>query len=200
MRIGSEGGVGIGATTLAAYSLRVSKNITGGTSAFAIASDGEIQSGVTSAFINYRSIPSTAAASFTLTNLYHFTATNGTLGAGSAITNQYGYWVSTSFTNATNNYAFYSDLPAGTNRWNLYMNGTAANYMAGQVGVGATSINASAKVQIDSTTQGFLPPRMTAAQRAAIASPAEGLIVVQTDGTAGLYLYIGATWRAITMA
>jgi hypothetical protein len=199
MRIGSEGGVGIGATTLAAYSLRVSKNITGGTSAFAIASDGEIQSGVTSAFINYRSIPSTAAASFTLTNLYHFTATNGTLGAGSAITNQYGYWVSTSFTNATNNYAFYSDLPAGTNRWNLYMNGTAANYMAGQVGVGATSINASAKVQIDSTTQGFLPPRMTAAQRAAIASPATGLMVYQTDGTEGVYVYSGGTWKSLTM-
>jgi hypothetical protein len=40
---------------------------------------------------------------------------------------------------------------------------------------------------------------MTATQRAAIASPAEGLIVVQTDGTQGLYLYIGAAWHAITM-
>ena len=66
------------------------------------------------------------------------------------------------------------------------------------IGTGA-SINASAKVQIDSTTQGFLPPRMTAAQRTAIATPAEGLIVVQTDGTQGLYLYIGAAWHAITM-
>ena len=79
------------------------------------------------------------------------------------------------------------------------MDGTANNYMAGQVGIGATSINASAKVQIDSTTQGVLFPRMTATQRAAIASPAEGLIVVQTDGTQGLYLYIGAAWHAITM-
>jgi hypothetical protein len=40
---------------------------------------------------------------------------------------------------------------------------------------------------------------MTAAQRTAIATPAEGLIVVQTDGTQGLYLYIGAAWHAITM-
>ena len=62
-----------------------------------------------------------------------------------------------------------------------------------------TSNNASAKVQIDSTTQGVLFPRMTAAQRTAIATPAEGLIVVQTDGTQGLYLYIGAAWHAITM-
>jgi hypothetical protein len=66
--------------------------------------------------------------------------------------------------------------------------------------LGTITPNVSARLQVDSTTQGFLPPRMTAAQRAAIATPAEGLIVVQTDGTAGLYLYIGATWRAITMA
>jgi hypothetical protein len=139
IRISGNGGVGIGATTLAAYSLRVSKNITGGTSAFAIASDGVVQSDVTSTFINFRSLPSTAAAAFTLTSLYHFTATQGTLGAGSAITNQYGYWVSTSLTNATNNYAFYSDLGAGTNRWNLYMAGTAANYMAGDTSIGTTT-------------------------------------------------------------
>ena len=70
----------------------------------------------------------------------------------------------------------------------------------GNFGVGTNaSNNASAKVQINSTTQGFLPPRMTAAQRAAIATPAEGLVVVQTDGTQGLYLYIGAAWHALTM-
>jgi hypothetical protein len=54
-------------------------------------------------------------------------------------------------------------------------------------------------VQIDSTTQGFLPPRMTLAQKNAIATPAEGLIIYQTDGTKGLYLYDGASWRAITI-
>jgi hypothetical protein len=57
----------------------------------------------------------------------------------------------------------------------------------------------SAILNVNSTTQGFLPPRMTTTQRNAIASPAEGLIVVQTDGTQGLYLYIGAAWHAITM-
>jgi hypothetical protein len=61
------------------------------------------------------------------------------------------------------------------------------------------SRNASAIIQSDSTTKGFLPPRMTSAQRVAIASPAEGLVVVQTDGTSGLYLYIGGVWRALAM-
>jgi hypothetical protein len=69
----------------------------------------------------------------------------------------------------------------------------------GNLLINTTTDVASSKLTIESTTQGFLPPRMTTAQRTAISSPAEGLIVVQTDGTQGLYLYIGAAWHAITM-
>lgn len=57
---------------------------------------------------------------------------------------------------------------------------------------------ASAKVQINSTTQGFLPPRMTNAQRAAISSPAVGLMVYCTDATEGLYQYINNAWVNLT--
>jgi hypothetical protein len=56
---------------------------------------------------------------------------------------------------------------------------------------------ASAKVQIDSTTQGFLPPRMTNAQRTAIASPAVGLMVYCTDATEGLYIYKSTGWTFV---
>lgn len=52
----------------------------------------------------------------------------------------------------------------------------------GQVGIGATPV-ASAILQIDSTTQGFLLPRMTSAQRLAIVSPATGLMVYDTGLT-----------------
>jgi hypothetical protein len=58
---------------------------------------------------------------------------------------------------------------------------------------------ASSIFTMDSTTKGFLPPRMTAAQRTAIASPAEGLIVYQTDSVIGLYIYANATWRTLGM-
>lgn len=46
---------------------------------------------------------------------------------------------------------------------------------------GGGSIDGSAVLQADSTTKGFLPPRMTTAQRAAIGSPVDGLMVYDTD-------------------
>jgi hypothetical protein len=51
----------------------------------------------------------------------------------------------------------------------------------GNVGIGITAPNTSSLLEVSSTTQGFLPPRMTTAQRNAIASPAKGLIVYDTD-------------------
>jgi hypothetical protein len=59
------------------------------------------------------------------------------------------------------------------------------------------SPNASALVQMTSTTQGFLPPRMTNAQRTAISSPAVGLIVYCTDATEGLYVYKSTGWTFV---
>ena len=55
---------------------------------------------------------------------------------------------------------------------------------SGQVGIGTATPAASALVDITSTTSGLLPPRMTTAQRDAIASPADGLIIFCTDCTA----------------
>jgi hypothetical protein len=65
------------------------------------------------------------------------------------------------------------------------------------IGMGIASPHASAKVQIDSTTQGFLPPRMTNAQRSAIASPAVGLMVYCTDMVEGLYVYKSMGWTFV---
>lgn len=68
----------------------------------------------------------------------------------------------------------------------------------GQVGVGTNSPHTSAALDIESTTKGLLTPRMTAAQRAAIGTPANGLVVYQTDSTQGLYCYVNGSWSAVS--
>ena len=65
------------------------------------------------------------------------------------------------------------------------------------VGIGTTNPTASAILDVTSTSKGFLPPRMTNAQRVAISSPAVGLMVYQTDSTEGTYEYISSGWRII---
>lgn len=67
-----------------------------------------------------------------------------------------------------------------------------------------TTPHASAMLDVKSTTRGLLSPRMTYAQRVAIAAPAKGLMVYQTDTylqlAAGLYIFDGSTWRRITQS
>lgn len=66
-----------------------------------------------------------------------------------------------------------------------------------QVGIGTTNPEASAAFDVTSTTQGFLPPRMTGAQRNAISSPAIGLQIHCTDcgGNGGQpQFYNGTAW------
>ncbi len=70
--------------------------------------------------------------------------------------------------------------------------------LGGNVGIGIIDPALSAKLDISSTTQGLLTPRMTAAQRTAIASPAEGLLVYQTNVPAGFYFYKGGVWTSLS--
>jgi len=84
----------------------------------------------------------------------------------------------------------------------LYINPTltaAADFRAIEVSIGGayintTSVQASAILQADSTTKGFLPPRMTTTQKNAIATPAAGLVVYDST-TNKLCCYNGSTWN-----
>ena len=66
-----------------------------------------------------------------------------------------------------------------------------------RVGIGTDTPNASAKLQADSTTKGFLPPRMTTTQKNAISSPAAGLMVYDTTLNK-LCVRTASTWETIT--
>jgi hypothetical protein len=65
---------------------------------------------------------------------------------------------------------------------------------ASAVAIGASAPAASAVLEVSSTTKGFLFPRMTETQRDAIGSPATGLLVYQTDGDEGVYIYKSFGW------
>jgi hypothetical protein len=66
----------------------------------------------------------------------------------------------------------------------------------GSVGIGTSAPNASAQLEMNSTTKGFLPPRMTGAQRNAISNPVPGLIIWCSNcgATGELNVYNGTAW------
>jgi len=77
---------------------------------------------------------------------------------------------------------FIIDLPAG--------DGTGRR---GAVGIGTTAVNASAVLDITSTTAGVLFPRMTTAERDLITTPADGLVIFNTTDTK-LQVRAGGAW------
>jgi hypothetical protein len=85
----------------------------------------------------------------------------------------------------------------GSNTTVLGNSSTTLTALYGAVITGGTSVNASAQLQVDSTTKGFLPPRMTTTQKNAISSPATGLVVYDTTLNK-LSVYTGAAWETVT--
>lgn len=71
------------------------------------------------------------------------------------------------------------------------------------VGINNNTPDASAALDVTSTTQGMLVPRMTKAQRdvinpvSGVSTPAAGLLIYQTDNTPGFYYYTGTAWTAL---
>ena len=60
-----------------------------------------------------------------------------------------------------------------------------------------SNADASAMLDVKSTNKGMLVPRMTTAQRTAIASPAKGLLVFDND-TGDFWFYNGTAWTSLS--
>ena len=193
-------GLGIGATPSAGQSFVIGKTITGAITSYGALNNGTVQSDVTNAAIGYQTSLSTQAAAFTLTNLTHFAASQATIGATSVVTSQYGFIANSNLTGASFNYGFYGNIASGTNRYNLYMAGTADNYIAGKVGINvAPSTATTAQLQVTGGTTNAttlltsysqatvaLVPKSSSGYSLAIASGAGDLpqLQVSTSGTA----------------
>tara|TARA_B110001450_G_scaffold236464_1_gene241932 strand:- start:2210 stop:4303 length:2094 start_codon:yes stop_codon:yes gene_type:complete len=65
-----------------------------------------------------------------------------------------------------------------------------------QVGIGNTNPDPSSILELTSTTQGLLTPRMSQSERDAIVTPATGLLIYQTDNAYGFYYYDGSSWKS----
>jgi uncharacterized protein (TIGR02145 family) len=81
----------------------------------------------------------------------------------------------------------------------LYLIGFVFSVMSGMaqnVGIGTSSPDNSALLELKSANSGFLPPRMTFAQRNAIVNPAQGLMVYCTDcdSSGQPQFFNGARW------
>ena len=86
--------------------------------------------------------------------------------------------------------------PAGASPFTL--DGANAVFTTGSVGIGVDPPSTTAVLDVTSTTQGLLAPRMTTSQRLAIATPANGLIVYDTT-TKSLQIYdsVGTAWNQV---
>jgi hypothetical protein len=72
---------------------------------------------------------------------------------------------------------------------------------AQNVGIGTTNPNSSAALDVSSSSKGFLYPRMTTQQRSAIANPADGLHIYNTDiGAPEYYSAFFSTWVCLCEA
>jgi hypothetical protein len=95
----------------------------------------------------------------------------------------------------------FSTIISATN-FSIYTGGGIITYNGNSkftngLAAGTQNLQSSAILQGDSTTKGFLPPRMTNAQRLAILTPAVGLIVYCTDVVEGVYVNKSTGWTFI---
>jgi hypothetical protein len=163
----SSGNVGIG-TASPGYKLQIGSN-------FAVTNNGELLWGnaLTGTSRGVLSWDTDLAAIASLGTKLTFSA--GSLATNVMVLNNNGELI----------------LNTATDNGDFKVQVTGNSYLSGVLAIGTTSANASAKVDITSTTQGFLPPRMTSTQRDAISSPAAGLVIYNTT-TSKLQVYTTA--------
>jgi uncharacterized coiled-coil DUF342 family protein len=174
-----------------------------GTTNYGAQMNAEFNETSTGAAYAYSSVPKVKDAAFTLPNLIGFIAQNPTVGASATVTTYTGVHVSDSSAGATN-IAYRGLMNSGTNKWNLYMSGSALNYLNGRTLYGGTTDDGSSQVQINNPATGHgLTIRRNASTTQYLAlgsntgldtnAPADHKIVGYSPASAAKPIYIHAT-------
>jgi hypothetical protein len=80
--------------------------------------------------------------------------------------------------------------------WGNHLGNVMTLYKNGSLELGSAGVHQSALFQMNSTTKGFLPPRMTNSERDAVQSPAEGLTIFNTSSQT-MDVYTSSGWKQI---
>jgi len=141
LRIGSTGNFAFGGAVATETRIVLAGIFpTGTASPRAIRITGTFNETIAANALVIQSLPSLGTG-VSVPTLGHYVASN-TLGG--TLTTQVGFWADGLSAGTTNNYGFYGTATAAAGRWNFYAEGTAANYFAGNTGIGTNTFGASA--------------------------------------------------------
>jgi hypothetical protein len=142
-------------------------------------------------FTTIRIQTSNAAATYRLDTIQLNAGVNNPTGGGTTPSNSFG------FVNGSTGTASSTTATDTLNVVGTGIISTSATAKTLTIATPNISSSADALLKLDSTTKGFLMPRMTLAERTALASPSIGLLVYQTDTTEGVYQYTSLGWTLI---
>jgi hypothetical protein len=136
----ADGKVGMSTPAEESINIFIKTIATGNTIAYGIANDSLIENDVTSSFRNYWSNPRYSISSFNIDEVVHFGANQSAFPAGVTVDKQIGFYATSTIRNASENYGFFSEIPAGTDTFNFYAEGNAPNYFNGDLLMGAVGL------------------------------------------------------------
>jgi hypothetical protein len=158
-----------------------------GTSQYGVQSTPEFNGSATGSCYTYLAAPRLKSTSFVAGNVYGFLSSPPTVGAGASITN-FEQFIASNFSTATGRIAgFRMKVASGTNKWNIYADGTAANYFAGTMQIGSATDDGSGN-KIQCTTGISIAPATTttapsAGGAGALPATPTGYATVRIGGT-----------------
>lgn len=130
-------GVGGAASTDSAVNV-VTNGSTTGVAQYGVRMRSTASNAATTEFNQFSAEGGTQAAVFTCATVRGYRARNVTKGAGSTVTLQVGVDVD-DLTSGTTNYGYRGQVLAGLNKFNLYIDGTAINYLGANLLIGTTA-------------------------------------------------------------